>query len=208
MLFKSIELNIALPLSFDEVRLTMGYDSRKLSLYGISGVLVAALIIASVVFSGLRLPTFVPKTGTLVVKLTDAPVELKHLNVTIGNLSAQRVEDENETWEKLSFVDGVSEVYVDILALQNVTRDLSITEIPLGNYTKLRMTITTANATYINGETVDLKVPPRRIDVKVHFEIKAGETTRLLIDMQADWVAISHSQNLRPVLKAMVLSGE
>ena len=208
MLFKSIELNIALPLSFEEVRLTMGYDSRKLSLYGISGVLVAALIIASVVFSGLRLPTFVPKTGTLVVKLTDAPVELKHLNITIGNLSAQRVEDENETWEKLSFVDGVSEVYVDILALQNVTRDLSITEIPLGNYTKLRMTITTANATYINGETVDLKVPPRRIDVKVHFEIKAGETTRLLIDMQADWVAISHSQNLRPVLKAMVLSGE
>ncbi len=186
----------------------MGYDSRKLSLYGISGVLVAALIITGVVFSGIRLPTFVPKTGTLIVKLTDAPVELKHLNVTIANLSAQRVDDGNETLEELSFVDGVSEVYVDILALQNVTRDLSITEILSGNYTKLRMTITTANATYVNGETVDLKVPPGRIDVIVHFEIKAGETTRLLIDMQADWVAISHSQRLRPVLKAMVLSGE
>jgi len=206
--FKSIELNIVLHLSFEEVRLTMGYDSRKLSLYGTTGVLAAALIIASVVFSGLRLPTFVPNTGTLVVKLTDAPVELKHLNVTIANLSAQRIEDGNETWEKLSFVDGVSEVYVDILALQNVTQDLSITEISPGNYTKLRMTITTANATYIDGGTVDLKVPPGRIDVKVHFEIEAGETTRLLIDMQADWVAISHSQNLRPVLKAMVLSGE
>ncbi len=186
----------------------MGYDHRKLSLYGTVGVLTAALIIASVVFSGIRLPTFVSKTGTLIVKLTDAPVELKHLNVTIGNLSAQRIEDGNETWEKLSFVDGVSEVYVDILALQNVTRDLSITEIPPGNYTKLRMTITTANATYINGETVDLRVPPGRIDIKVHFEIRAGEITRLLIDMQADWVAISQSQNLRPILKAMVLSGE
>jgi hypothetical protein len=186
----------------------MGYDSRKLSLYGTTGVLVAALIIAGVVFSGLRLPTFVLNTGTLVVKLTDAPVELKHLNVTIANLSAQRIEDGNETWENLSFVDGVPEVYVDILALQNITRDLSITEISPGNYTKLRMTITTANATYVNGETVDLKVPPGRIDVKVHFEIKAGETTKLLIDMQADWVAISHSQNLRPVLKATVLSGE
>jgi len=186
----------------------MGYDARKLSLYGISGVLLAALIIANVVFSGLRLPTLVPNTGTLIIKLTDAPVDLKHLNVTIGNLSAQRVEDDEETWEKLSFVDGVSEVYLDILALQNVTRDLSTTEISPGNYTKLRMTITTANATYISGETVDLIVPPGRIDVIVHFEIKAGETTRLLIDMQADWVAISNSQRLRPVLKATVISGE
>lgn len=186
----------------------MGYDATKLGLYGISGVLVAALIIAGVIFSGLSLPSFVPKTGTLIIKLTDAPVDLKHLNVTIGNLSALRVEDGNETWEQLSFVDNVSEVYVDILALQNVTMDLSITDIPPGNYTKLRMTITTANATYINGETVDLKVPPGRIDVIVHFEIESGETTRLLIDMQADWVAISHSQRLRPVLKATVMSGE
>jgi hypothetical protein len=86
--------------------------------------------------------------------------------------------------------------------------DLSLTEIPVGNYSKLRLSILTANATYMNGENVTLRVPSGKIDVIVHFEIKSGETTKLLLDMQADWVAISHSKNLRPVLKATVLSGE
>jgi len=191
----------------------MADEIRDMGIFAIAGILVAVLIIAGVVaggirFPNLRLPGIVSDRGTLIIKLTDAPVELKHLNITIDSISALRVEHENETWEKLTFVQGVSEVYVDILSLQNVTRDLSITEIPPGNYTKLRMSIKTANATYSDGRTVDLIVPPGRIDVIVHFEIKAGETTTVLVDMEADWVAISHSRRLRPVLKATVISGE
>ncbi len=197
-----------MPLFLEEVSEKMDAEIRKVGVYGVSGVLLAILIISSLVFSGLRLPTFIPNTGTLIVKLTDAPVELTHLNVTIDSISALRVEHGEEEWEELSFVDDVSEVYVDILALQNVTEDLSVTEITPGNYTKLRMTIATANATYVGGETVDLKVPPGRIDVIVHFEVKAGETTKILVDMTADWVSISQSQRLRPVLKASILTGE
>jgi len=84
--------------------------------------------------------------------------------------------------------------------------DLSLTQIPVGNYTKLRLSILTANATYANGENQTLRVPSDKIDVIVHFEIQPGETTMLLLDMQGDWVAISHSGNLRPVLKATVIS--
>ncbi len=186
---------------------------RHIGIYGTTGILVAVLIIAGIVVGGLefpeiRLPSLGPSRGTLVVKLTDAPVELEHLNVTISSLAAQRVENGEESWIELSFVDGVSEVYVDILELQNVTKDLSITEIPPGNYTKLRIVVTQANATYINGETVDLKVPPGHIDIIVHFEVEAGETTRVIVDMEADWVAISQSGRLRPVLKATVDSGK
>lgn len=191
----------------------MTEDMRHTGIYGAAGILVAILIIAGIVtssihFPSLRLPDAFSNKGTLVIKLTDAPVELKHLNVTISSISALRVENSEEAWEELSFVGGVSDVYVDILALQNVTRDLSITEIPAGNYTKLRMKIATANATYISGETVDLIVPPGRIDIIVHFEVEAGETTRIIIDMQADWVAISQTRRLRPVLKATIDSGE
>lgn len=191
----------------------MAEDMRRVGVYGVAGILVAVLIVASFVVGGsqfpsIRLPIFASNMGALVVKLTDAPVDLEHLNVTISSVSALRVEHDGETWEELAFVNGVSEFYVDILKLQNVTRDLSITEIPAGNYTKLRMTVTQANATYSSGETVDLIVPPGHIDVIVHFEVKAGQTTRVIVDMQADWVAISQSRRLRPVLKATVDAGE
>ena len=180
----------------------MTFDARKVGLYGTTGVLVAALIIASIVFSGLRLPTFVPNTGTLIIKLTDAPVELKHLNVTITNVSVHRVEDNNETWVDLAFVDGVSNVSLDLLELENVTRDLSETVIPSGNYTKIRLSIGEANVTYAEGGWDPVRVPSGKIDVIVHFEMESGGVRILLIDMRVEWVAISNNNNLRPVLKA------
>ena len=190
-------------------------EFRDIGIFAIIGVLAAVLIIAGVFAGGFGFPSIrfpslsqvASDKGTLLIKLTDAPVNLTHLNVTIGSISAQKVENGNETWEKLDFADNVSSVYVDILSLQNVTMDLSLTQIPVGNYTKLRLSILTANATYANGENQTLRVPSDKIDVIVHFEIQPGETTMLLLDMQADFVAISHSGNLRPVLKATVISG-
>ena len=184
----------------------MAVNLRNVGMYGAVGVLVAALIIAGIVFSGLRLPTFVPNTGTLIIKLTDAPVDLEHLNITIDSVLVQRVENDTETWENLTFVGGVSEFYFDLLALRNVTMDLSITQIPSGNYTMIKMHVKTANATYVGGGNVTLTVPSEYIKVIVHFEVKRGEETTVLIDMVPDWVAISKSNRLRPVLKATVIS--
>ncbi|MFB0502327.1 MAG: DUF4382 domain-containing protein [Candidatus Bathyarchaeia archaeon] len=173
-------------------------------------VLVTGLVVADVFLPSIR--NVLSEKGTLVVKLTDAPVELKHLNVTMSGLSALRVEyvfglPRREAWEDLWFADGVSEVYVDILELRNVTKDLSVTRIPPGRYTKLRIAITKANATLADGETLDLVVPSTRIDAIIDFEVKAGETTTILLDMQADWAAISQTGRLRPVLNATVMPG-
>lgn len=180
----------------------MTFDARKMGMYGTIGVLVAALIIAGIVFSGLRLPTFVPNTGTLIIKLTDAPANITHLNVTITSISVQRVENDNETWVDLAFVGGVSSVSLDLLELENVTRDLSVADIPSGNYTKIRLGIGEANVTYADGDLGQVRIPPGKIDVKVPFEIESGEVRILLIDMWLDWIAISNNNNLRPVLKA------
>ena len=181
----------------------MAVEVKKIALSGTVGVLIAVLIIAGVsMIPGVKIPSVTANTGTLIVKLTDRPVNLTHLNVTIDGLRVQR---ENETWHDLTFVGGVSEVYVDLLALENVTMDLSITYIPTGNYTMIAMHISTANATYAEGGTVDLIVPSGEIKVIIHFEIGSGGTTIVLIDMNADFVAISKSNRLRPVLKATVI---
>ncbi len=176
-------------------------ENRKLGTYGIVGITLALLIVSGLYLSGLQFPRFAAETGKLVVLLTDAPIEIDHLNITIDSLS---VKLENESWIDLPFVNDNTEVYFDLLALYNVTMELSDAEIPVGNYTKIRMTVKTANATLATGETVDLNVPPGHIDVKIKFEIESDDVTVVLIDMQVDWVAISESNNLRPVLKASI----
>ena len=179
----------------------MAVETKKLGLYGVIGVLGATLIIASILVSGLRLPTFAPNTGTLIVKLTDAPANITHLNVTITSISVQRVKNDTETWVGLEFVGDESNVSLDLLELENVTRDLSVTSIHSGNYTKIRMGIAEANVTHAEGGWDTVNVPSGKIDLIVHFEMEKGGVRILLVDM---WVAISESGNLRPVLKATV----
>ena len=184
----------------------MAVEAKKVGLYGIVGFLGAVLIIASILVSGLRLPTFIPKTGTLMVKLTDAPVQLDQLNVTIDNVSVHNVEEDR--WIDLEFLDPTWEnVTVDLLKLQNVTTDLSITSIPAGNYTMIKLHIAKASALF-HGEdkTVELNVPSKTIKVIIRFEIENGELRIILIDMGVDLFAVSQSGNLRPVVKAIVIS--
>jgi hypothetical protein len=182
----------------------MENGTNKLGFRIAAGFLFGIVIIFAVLASGVQLPTAKAETGTLVVLLTDAPVELDHLNITISNMSVLNVDSDEEKWVDIPFVNDVTEWYTDLLALQNVTEELSVAQIPDGNYTKVRMIVTTANATYTDGTTTDLRVPSGHLDIIVAFRIEAGKTTHLLIDMQADWVAISKSGNLRPIFKATV----
>jgi hypothetical protein len=192
----------------------MAYNARRIFYYATTGVLSAIILIALTTSTPMILEYINPKeeltTGTLLVKLMDAPVELEELWVNITSLETNSKE---QGWIELTFVDDpgnpgnpLESLWVDILTLQNVTMDLSITEIPLGNYTKLRMYVNAASANFTGPEEelVPLTVPPEKIDIKIHFEIKAGQTTELLVDMQADWVSVNKNHKLRPVLKAVV----
>jgi hypothetical protein len=183
----------------------MENGTRKIGLRAAAGFIIAITIILAVFVSGIQLPTVRAKTGNLTVLLTDAPADLKHLNITIDSLATLNVDDPEENWIDLPFVNDAEEVYFDLLALYNITMELSDEEIAAGNYTKLRMTIKTANATKTDGEIIDsLKVPSGKLDIIIHFEIKPEDSTTLLIDMEADWVAISKSNRLRPVFKATI----
>ena len=184
--------------------MNMAASGKKIGFYAAAGVAAAALIIVAIFVSGVQFPGGPSggSTGTLRVSIMDAPVELANLNVTIDGLYVNSNDSNN--WVELNFTDNVSEVYFNLLALQNVTKELSVAQISAGNYTKIRLEVKAANATFTDGSTADLRVPPGHIDVIVSFEIKAGQETSLLIDMQPDTVAVSTSHNLKPVLKATV----
>jgi hypothetical protein len=184
----------------------MATNAKKISLYVITGIAAAVILIAGVYTSGIKLPSNAdsqnPITlGTLMVSIKDAPVELSKLEVTIDSIEVQ---SEKGGWTKLPFVDGTQTTRFDLLALQDISKDLSTTQLPVGNYLKIRLHVKDATATFTDGSIADLKVPSDKIDIIVHFQINEAATTKVLIDMTADSAAISNSHNLKPVLKATV----
>lgn len=194
----------------------MTNGAKKIGLYAGIGILAAILIIAGVGFSGLKFPSLrfpdffsppaAPTKGTLIIKICDKPVNLTQLNLTIDSISAHRKGNGNETWVDLAFVNNVSEVTFNLLLLQNITMDLSITEILPGNYTQIRMHVKSANATYEGVRIDELKVPSEDLKIIIHFTIELGQVTTLLIDVEPNWNAIIHSGHFVPVLKATVIT--
>ncbi len=181
----------------------MSKEKRSMGRFGVTGIIVAVLIIAGFVVAGNIF--WARGKGVLTIQVMDAPVELQNLNVTID---WARIQGENG-WENLTLNENP--FYFDLLSLQNVSETLSVTEIPAGNYSMIEMHVLTANATYLDGNTTDLTVPSDVIKVllKPHMQLApAGEVT-VLIDLQPDdlnTIAISQSLNLRPVIKAIVSS--
>jgi len=187
----------------------MADEIRDIGIFAAAGILVAVLIIGGFVaggirFPSLRLPSMVSDKGRLIIQIMDKPVNLTHLNITIDSLSIQ---DGEGNWTNLQLLGGEPK-YFDLLALENVTMTLSDTEISAGNYTMIKMHVLTANATKTNGEIIDpLNVPSSdiRVLLKPHLEMESEGSITVTIDLEPDpMIAISHSLNLKPVLKAMV----
>ena len=182
-LFKNIELNLSTRTTVPEEK-TMAMSTKKIGLYVSSGVIIAAMIIASIIVTGVQFPTspLSSSLGTLRLSITDAPVDLSNLYVTLDGTYAHNAD--NDGWIELNFADDTTEVTFDLLALHDVIQELSVEQIPSGNYTKIRLDVSAATATYNDGNTAELRIPPGHIDVIIKFEIIANQETSLLIDMQ------------------------
>ena len=137
----------------------------------------------------------------------DSPVELEKLLITITDLEVHQVgqeEDEGEGW--ITLIED-EEITFDLLEYRDgKTLNLASVVIAAATYNKIRMYVSEANAFYPEApeNPVPLRVPPGKIDVITEFELEEGGTRIVTIDMEPNWVAISKSNNLRPVLKASI----
>jgi hypothetical protein len=194
----------------------MENGSKKIGLRIAAGVLVAITIIVAVFASGIQLPTTgpasQPETGILNVFIIDAPVELNHLNITITDLEVHKAGNETEPGKWITLVNSSDPSSptipeFDLLFYQGGEEfHASSTKIEAGNYTKIRMFISQAiaNKTDDPENPVTLKVPSGKIDVIAKFEIVENGAVDVTIDIQPDFIAISKSGNLKPVLKALI----
>jgi hypothetical protein len=173
--------------------------------HGTAGVLVAVVIIAGFVAGTYLLH---PAKGKLTIEIMDKPVELQNLFVTIDGV---QIKDDNDNWQDLPLTNANEESVFnfDLLTLQDVSETLSVAEVDEANYQMLWINVSSATAVYLDGTEDDLTVPSNIIKVsfKPYLQIDGGEEVTVLIDLQPDdleTIAISHSLNLRPVIKAIV----
>ena len=185
----------------------MAFGTQRIALFAATGITIAVVVFASIYWGPSLFPGAQAKTGTLVVKVTDAPApDLKNLNLTINSV---QVLNKSDGWIDVTVPGG--EAYFDLLKLQNVTMNLGNVTLEPGNYTRIRLGIIKANCTLDDDTTTELNVPPSRVDIKVQFEIKAGSTTVIIIDIEVDRIQIAQRgksgqiPNLNPQFKGIVV---
>jgi len=181
----------------------MAASKRKIGIYALAGIAIASIIVVSLIFSGLN-PLSNQATGSLIVSVKDAPVELQKLDLTITAIYVQGGKE--DSWTQLDLIGG-QPVEFDLLTLKDISLEVSETQLLVGEYNKIRLEVSSALATYPNNpEPQTLKIPPGHIDIIAKFSILENQQTKLLIDIQPDTTAISNGGNFRPIIKTSITS--
>ncbi len=180
----------------------MSNGKRSIGLFGVSGVLVAALIIAAFVAVGSIFQA--QGKATLTIKVMDAPAQLEHLYLTVDWIRIQKVD---EGWVDLELVsDSIS---FDLLALKSEAEAETLSEVKIdaGDYSMIQMHV--AAASIISLEEDELRIPSNvtKILLQPNLHLEGDTNSLMVIDLQLEdpnSIAQSQSLNLRPVIKAVV----
>ncbi|REL29082.1 DUF4382 domain-containing protein [Rhodohalobacter sp. SW132] len=144
-------------------------------------------------------------TGSMVVKLHDAPVDYDEVNISVARVEVNNTQNEdgwivisepNEIYNILDLVNGEMAVLADA-------------ELEVGTYEQIRLILNDANTVVINGETFELFVPSGEqtgVKLNINAEILEGIQYTLLLDFDANRSVVKKGvqdlYNLKPVIRA------
>lgn len=148
-------------------------------------------------------------TGSLVMKLTDAPSEL---NITEALITISQVNvhyagtnDTNGSW--ITIVNE-SESF-DLIQLQNATVFLGGNDLAAGWYTQIRLFIESA-LVKIDGVQYNLKIPSKKIKLITPFLVQDNQTLTLTLDFDIQKSVHktgNHKYIMRPTIKVFQEGG-
>ena len=139
------------------------------------------------------------RNGMLKLFLTDQPVDLKEVWVTITSIEVHKT---GEAW--ISF--DASGDTVDLLTLQNREQLLQSAPLEEGKYTGIRLLVSEGHIIDADDEHCELKVPSGKIQIPLNFDIENGNETEAVLDFDAEKsvhvVRTGNNErcNLRPVI--------
>ncbi len=149
-------------------------------------------------------------TGSLVMRLTDAPPDL---NITEALVTISQVKvhsagtnDTNGSW--ITVVD-TSQTF-DLIQLQNATDVLGGVDLAAGWYTQIRLFVENALVT-IDGIQYDLKIPSKTIKLITPFLVQDNQTLTLTLDFDVQ-KSIHQAGNsgkyiMKPTIKVIQAGG-
>ncbi len=174
--------------------------TARLSIYSLTGLLLAAVVIAAV---NLSLPALQAHTGTLILSVSDANPNLSNPTVTKIYLTLDQImihrmgnDTTNATGEWTTI--PITPKTFELLSLRDLS-GLASTKIPAGTYNQIRFRVVSASG-LIDGQNQTLRVPSGILKVpELNITITDGGFTNVLIDIGYQSVDVNHNLMLRPV---------
>ncbi|MDD4860068.1 MAG: DUF4382 domain-containing protein [Dehalococcoidales bacterium] len=182
------------------------------------------------------LPPPVPAAkGTLEVRVTDAPAadNVTSIMVTLKKVEVHRADaiptppttpsdntttdnttppqntdngtEEGGQWVTVNLAAGMN--VFDLLKIKGIEQTIGTNEMPIGKYTQVRLTVELIQVALNGGELKPATVASGILKLVHPFEIKAGQSTTLVIDFDADKsvnVAGNGEVKVSPVIKLIV----
>jgi hypothetical protein len=167
----------------------MAYNTKKLTTYGASGILIAAIIIVSVQVQ------FSSGKGTLTIFVTDPPEwgDVTHVYI---NVTAIQIHNNASGWMDIAIPGGEDYVWLNLTSILDTEEELLVTTLEAGKYNIIRFKISNATVT-VNGENRTADVPSDKLRIAIiqgGITIKDSGNTNLLVDIETK-VVYSKGQN-------------
>jgi hypothetical protein len=142
----------------------------------------------------------------LVIKVKDAPAELQELFIEIDEVRVHRVLEEEDGESPWLNVTVHQTDPFDLLLLEDFAIVLATSELPVGEYTEIRLHVQSAYANISDQEElVPLRVVANGwLMVKANFTLGEKNVTTVVVDIQVNETPIIRAKILHPVVKATV----
>lgn len=140
---------------------------------------------------GLDSGTAPGQTGTVRVRITDAPADpqYQHVYLVVREVAIHRAGTDTSSAGGWEVIKSDSTVAYDLLALQNgVFAELGVAPVPAGSYTQTRLKLSPGSTVVVGGMTHALEVPSglqSGYKLVGGFDVPAGGYVDLLIDFDA-----------------------
>ena len=172
-------------------------------------VLIGLSLVLSLSCNHSSSPSVSGGMGRLEVNLTDAPIDLSTVQSVIVTISSVLVYPGTSGMDEDTAPPIVLTTHpqtFDLLTLTGgATALLASGEVPAGFYQRIRLEISSADLTYKDGTTSNLKIDSNKVDVPIGFHVTIGSDSSMVLDFDAGAsVQVNETGNgmliLRPVV--------